>query len=320
MPDISNDDFEIVNGTLKKYTGKDNAVLVPEGVRAIGEAAFCPNRQSQRGDEITSVYIPASVEKIGEDPYDIYGNGDPAASAFSDCRALKSIEVNPQNNAYSSIDGILYDKKAKTLLYYPEGSELTEVHIPNTVRKIGNFAFDTRAGLTSVHIPDSVRTIGESAFAQCERLRSVFISDTPRKIGKEAFDGCLVLDDDTCRKLHDWGYEGIISQADALDFVRKNPELFKKIPYTCRTREICLIAIESYGSVCELIPNPLQSEEFFLEAVQVNTNGKALKYVPDEYRTLNVCLAAVQQYGEALEYVPEALKEQVKKAAGLEDN
>jgi hypothetical protein len=100
-----------------------------------------------------------------------------------------------------------------------------------------------------------------------------------------------------------------------LDFVRKNPSDFPRIPEKYRTREICLIAVESRGGVCAHIPTALQSEEFFIEAVNVNTNGKALKYVPDEFRTLNVCLASVKKFPETIEYVPAELREQVKKTA-----
>jgi hypothetical protein len=83
-----------------------------------------------------------------------------------------------------------------------------------------------------------------------------------------------------------------------------------------------LAAIEAFGAVCEYIPDTLQSEQFFIEAVKVNKNGKALKYVPDEYRSVKVCLAALQRHpdmaGEIMGYVPESLQERVKAAAGID--
>ncbi|MDR1903658.1 MAG: leucine-rich repeat protein [Treponema sp.] len=303
QPAITNTDFKIINGTiLEEYTGKDGAVVVPDGVQVIQEGAF-------RGKKITSLYLSSSVRSIG---------GDHISSAFWGGQFyLKTIEVSEQNNDYSGIEGILYDKAVKTLLCCPAGSELTEAHIPNTVKKIADYAFDTCEKLISVHIPDSVRSIGKAAFCACTGLRSIFISDTPRKIGKEAFEGCASLDEETCRKLRKWGYEGMITQADALDFVRKNPEQFNDIPIALRTRDVCLLGVKERGGVCKLIPKALQSEDFFIEAVTVNINGKALKYVPDEYRTLKVCAAAVKKFPDALEFVPEALKGQVKKAAKI---
>jgi predicted DNA-binding WGR domain protein len=106
----------------------------------------------------------------------------------------------------------------------------------------------------------------------------------------------------------------IQSEEDALRLVREAPADFPQIPERYRTREICLIAVTSFGSVCAYIPTALQSEEFFIEAVNMNTNGKALKYVPDEFRTLNVCLASVKKFPETLEFVPEALRLAVAEA------
>ena len=105
----------------------------------------------------------------------------------------------------------------------------------------------------------------------------------------------------------------LISKTMVFAFVNTCPDYFPHIPKKYRTREICLIAVQSYGQVCEHIPPELQSEGFFLEAVKRNANGKALKYIPDEYRTLAVCKAALRRHGdkreELLGYVPESLKE-----------
>ena len=100
----------------------------------------------------------------------------------------------------------------------------------------------------------------------------------------------------------------IDSEEKALDFVRKKPEYFLQIPEQWRTKEVCLAAITSFGMPCAEVPAELQSEEFFLEAVRINTNGKALKYIPEEFRTMDVCSEAIRKFPEALEYVPETLK------------
>ncbi|MDR1894100.1 MAG: leucine-rich repeat protein, partial [Spirochaetales bacterium] len=280
-------------------TGKGGAVVVPEGVQVIQEGAFS-------GKKITSLHLPSSVRKIG---------GEHISSAFWGGFDLKTIEVSGQNNDYSAIEDILYDKAVQTLLWCPPGTELTEAHIPPTVRKIADHAFDTCEKLTSVYIPDSLKSIGKAAFCACTGLKAIFISDTPRKIGKEAFEGCASLDEETCRKLRKWGYKGMITEREALDFVRKNPEQFNDVPFSLRTREVCLLGVKERGGICKLIPKALQSEEFFIEAVKVNINGKALKYVPAEFRTPKVCAAAVRKFPDAIEFVPEALKAQVKKAA-----
>ena len=55
--------FNIKNGVLEEYTGKDADVIIPDGVTEIGNKAFygCSS--------LTSITIPDSVKKIGEDAF-----------------------------------------------------------------------------------------------------------------------------------------------------------------------------------------------------------------------------------------------------------
>lgn len=67
-------DFERDGDTLIHYTGTASAVSVPAGIREIAPEAFA----DQNG--ITKVYIPSSVEKIGE-------------GAFRNCTNLKEVSL-----------------------------------------------------------------------------------------------------------------------------------------------------------------------------------------------------------------------------------
>jgi hypothetical protein len=116
----------------------------------------------------------------------------------------------------------------------------------------------------------------------------------------------------------------IDSEEKALESVYENAENFWKIPEKYRTKDVCLATAKELGSVCGDIPEELQSEQFFIEAVTVNKNGKALKYVPDEYLTLKVCLVAIKQHPEMreelFEYIPEELHEKLQNIDNKNEN
>ena len=70
---------------------------------------------------------------------------------------------------------------------------LTSVTIPDSVTKIGSHAFDRCTSLTSVIIPNSVTYIAKCAFYNCSSLTSVTIPDSVTTIGDLVFQGCKRL-------------------------------------------------------------------------------------------------------------------------------
>jgi len=170
-------------------------VTIPNSVTSIGISAF------YNCSGLTSVTIGNSVTSIGN-------------SAFSNCSGLISIIVDESNPSFSSIEGILYNNDATTLIYCPITkktvtipnsvtsidysafygcSGLTSVTIPNSVTSIGNYAFYGCSGLTSVTIPNSVTSIGQRVFENCSGLTSVTIGNSVTSIGYYAFSGCYGL-------------------------------------------------------------------------------------------------------------------------------
>jgi len=150
------------------------SVTIPNSVTSIGNNAFygCSS--------LTSVTIPDSVTSIGY-------------SALSSCTSLTSIEVSYDNENYSSVDGVLFDKDKTKLIQYPAGSNRTIYSIPNSVISIGSDAFVGCTSLTSVTIPNSVTSIGGSAFSGCTNLTSITIPDSVTSIGSYAFEDCTSL-------------------------------------------------------------------------------------------------------------------------------
>lgn len=101
---------------------------------------------------VTSISIPASVREID-------------VSAFhTGYGTLSSIEVDPENQYFSSIDGVLYNKEITKLLKFP-------------------------AGKASFEMPESVTIIGSSAFSYCRNLTSLSLSANLKEINSGAFTG-----------------------------------------------------------------------------------------------------------------------------------
>jgi uncharacterized repeat protein (TIGR02543 family) len=202
--DKANTTYSSVNGVLfnKDKTelirypeGKaDTSYAIPNGVTSIGDWAF------QSCNSLTSITIPDSVTSIGTMAFEDCSSltsitiPDSVTSidrhAFFVCRKLNQINVDTANTAYSSVNGVLFNKEKTKLIRYPEGKADTSYSIPDGVTSIGNSAFYGCSNLTSITIPDGVTIIDINAFQYCRSLTSITIPDSVTYISAEAFDGC----------------------------------------------------------------------------------------------------------------------------------
>ncbi len=172
---------------------------LPPGLESIGTGAFAGCTS------LANLTIPASVEDIG--PY-----------AFAQCESLSWIDVDPDNQNFRGIDGVLYNKTSTVLLQCPSGKtgnltipdsvteismlsvagcSITSVRIGAGVEKIGMMSFYICTKLESVEMGDSVEIIGMGAFSGCKFLSSIEIPASIREVQMNAFADCLTLDNIT---------------------------------------------------------------------------------------------------------------------------
>ncbi|MDD5996132.1 MAG: leucine-rich repeat domain-containing protein [Bacteroidales bacterium] len=181
------------------FSGCENltSVTLSEGIEKIGNSAF------EGCSKLKNINLPATVAYIGEMAFDgcaSLSKIDIPASvttivdyAFSICEKLVSINVDDNNPNYSSVDGVLYDKKKTTLIQAP-GYLQGKHTIPSSVTNIANGAFYYCKRLTDLVIPSSVTNISEFAFENCTGLTNVTIPSSVKNIDTKAFSGCKNLD------------------------------------------------------------------------------------------------------------------------------
>lgn len=203
------------------FNTRIETVILPNTLLEIGDNAFqcckmlanieLPNSLEKIGSlafdctKLTNIYIPANVRDI----HIWY-------SSFQECVNLQSIYVDPQNATYASDEhGILFSKDMKTLCIFPGGSILQSYDIPEYVEEISSGAFSYSQHLKNVVIPNSVKKIGSyafynsnienvemfcsdakwgnSVFYHSEKLKYIKLPEKMKSIEGDTFSGCLSL-------------------------------------------------------------------------------------------------------------------------------
>jgi hypothetical protein len=133
----------IGEGAFQSMSGITSVSLSP-GVTTIESGAF------SGCSALTSLFIPATVTSIGD-------------SAFSGCSSLMAIEVDPRNQHYRELDGVLFNKAGTRLLYYPSG-------------RIGYYT-----------VPDGV-SVAPGAFSDADKLSPESYEKIAERFGSAVFN------------------------------------------------------------------------------------------------------------------------------------
>ena len=148
-------------------------LTIPDNVEYIGTRAF----DSCKG--LKTVTIGSGATSIGSD-------------AFSSCISLEEMTVSPENPAYCSEDGVLFNKDKTTIICYP-AAKTGDYAVPGSVTEIGIRAFYDCEGLTAITLPEGLISIGQANFGHCIGLKEVVIPNSVTSIGATAFSACTGL-------------------------------------------------------------------------------------------------------------------------------
>ena len=168
----------LVDSNNAAYSSQDGILYNKEKTKLLA----CP--EGKKG----SVAIPANVRDIGQP----YAGNNAYYNIFLSCKNLTDILVDDGNAAYSSQDGILYNKAKTELICCPAG-KTGSVAISEGVTEIRKYAFSGCVGLTEITVPAGITAIEEYTFNDCSSLAEITIPDGVETIGNGAFNGCSSL-------------------------------------------------------------------------------------------------------------------------------
>lgn len=128
---------EIADSAFKNCN-RIKGVELPDTVERIGAYAFY-------GSTIREMTIPATVKEIGN-------------YALCGCKYLTEIDVDADNDEYSSSSGVLYSKDGSRLITYPAGKSENFVNISVDVTEIANMAFYRCSSIKKVNYHGTSRS------------------------------------------------------------------------------------------------------------------------------------------------------------------
>ena len=148
-----------------------NELVLPSSLKYIGSYAF-------DGLNASIINIPSNVEFIG-------------IRAFQS-DSIQEYNVDSENRNYCSIDGVLFDKDATTIISYPMARGDIHYKVPEGITAIGEWAFYAVKNLQTIDLPDSLTSIENCGFYGCH-LKSIVIPDNVNYIGQFGFSECIDL-------------------------------------------------------------------------------------------------------------------------------
>ena len=204
---IANSAFEGINGEHLIRT-----LTIPDSVVTIGDHAFyCTGLSTinfgKKVEEIgewafdsnyfTSVQLPDSLTRIGYRAFDLCTSlksiniprnvKSIGRDAFGGDFALTSITVDPSNEYYKNINGVLYTKDGSLLHTYPAGKTDTDFTMPDTVITLGEYAFAYLNKLKRITLSKNLRSILWMNFLSCSEIEEIVIPDSVVEFDTDTF-------------------------------------------------------------------------------------------------------------------------------------
>jgi hypothetical protein len=164
-------EFEVKNDILKKYTGHDKIVRIPDGIKRIDTGVFWNALFLEEvvipesvtciaGDtfiyckNLKKINIPEAVDQIGDNP-------------FAGAENLTIVNRSPY---FVIDDDVLFDCDMKMLIHYIPQNQRTTYIVPESVEWIGKHSFFNCKSLELVTVTKNVKFMGNNVFSDCPNI------------------------------------------------------------------------------------------------------------------------------------------------------
>ncbi|MBR2237477.1 MAG: leucine-rich repeat domain-containing protein [Prevotella sp.] len=243
------------------FDGKSllSSVILPEGLKTIGEYAF-------RGTDIRKMHVPSTVNTIGQRAFE---STPLAYLTFADNSQMNTIGVYAFNNC-TSLQSVDFGDNSQLQTISERGfascTQLKSVNFGSNsvLTTINRGAFFNCYSLQEVQLPNTVTEVWYGAFQSCTSLKSIVFSDAMTVIRDHVCYGCSALEE-----VHlPVALEGIYMRS----FVGTTS--LKEIDIPATVNEIRAQAFENSG--IESIKLPITMQYLYRYAFN---NCKSLKYV-----------------------------------------
>lgn len=136
---------EMIAGSPVEILGEDafyqcknaSSIILPQTLTTLDGSPF------YRCYSLQQIIIPRNVKTIEVNP-------------FFRCSSLEMVFVDPQNDKFSSVDGVLFNKEESVLIAYPEGNKRESYTIPSSVKKLNIDSFGYHTKLRKLTIMSNV--------------------------------------------------------------------------------------------------------------------------------------------------------------------
>jgi len=161
-------------------------IKIPDSVTAIGHEAFysCSN--------LNSIIMPVGGVNIQWGAFYKCGYYDVDNNWYGDALYIGRHLISVRSTASGEFV-IRHGTVSVAGHAFEENTEITNVIIPDSVRVLGDQAFQGCKGLTEIFIPNNVTYLGVNAFMNCTGLENITIPSATTSVSKAAFQLCSGL-------------------------------------------------------------------------------------------------------------------------------